>query len=304
LRKSRKVNISYQPFLTRMAKAAPGSSTLARPMLGGQLHFWFAIDPTWTRDTLFPLFEWEPDPLAAEQAWHGFLYWGRPTRMLMSELMPHVVRSFAHMNQLKGVRERFVEYLAWTAYGAEHNPLDAGWIEKFLHHSEPADRQVWAQTFRSILGELEREERDRLWGDWLCRYLQQRLEMGVPVQDDEWAEVVHWSLPLVGRLPDLVPILRKGPAGKASVDTMFYYKLSKSDESLQHPEALADLVAYLLAAAKYPFRDGEFVATLVRRIPCAEALVLKIRAIAERLAVLGCDEARQLWEVAGAVERK
>jgi Domain of unknown function (DUF4020)/SIR2-like domain len=290
------IPLPYRPFLDRMAEAPPGSSTLCRTMLCSQLHFWFGIDAGWTQTTLFPRFAWEADPLAAQQAWHGFLTWGRPNRALMSAFIPLIVQAFAHLADLGGKRQRFAEYLAWIAYGSAEDPLDAGWIDEFLRRAEPADRRAWAQAIRSVLSDLEMEERHRLWGAWLRRYLERRPEMGVPVQDDEWAEVVHWSLALASVLPEVVKVLRKVPAGRASRDSYLYYRLAESDEAMQQSEALADLVGYLLAAATYPFHDCEHVAAIVRKLLQHGASRPTLRALAVRLAELGCDEAQGLAE--------
>jgi hypothetical protein len=110
------------------------------------------------------------------------------------------------------------------------------------------------------------------------------------VAADEWAEVIHWSLPLAGVLPEVVELVSKGPAGQAGRDTILFYQLSESQEVMQHPAALADLLAYLLAPEVHLFHDCEYVAEIVRKLLDAGASRAALRALAE----LGCDNAQEL----------
>jgi Domain of unknown function (DUF4020)/SIR2-like domain len=284
---------TYRSFLTRIAEAPSGSSTLGRVVLCNRLAHWFDIDPQWTRATLFPLFDWNRDRLAAEQAWHGLLR-GKLTRELLADFMPFIERTFAHLADLGQVRMRFSQYLAMIAHGSEADPLAGGWIEDFMRLAEPADRREWTQAIRSLLGDLTQEERRQLWDAWLRRYLELRLEWGIPVADDEWAEVIHWSLPLAGVLPEMVQVVTKRQPGRASRDTILYHQLKESSDMVKHPEALADLLIYLLAAEGQRFHDCEYVADIVRKLLDVGASRGKLRALAQRLAELGCDDAQEL----------
>jgi hypothetical protein len=282
-----------RPLLERIAEASNGSSTLGRVILCSQLHFCFSIDRKWTETYLFPLFDWARDHLAAEQAWHGFLVWGRPTRELMAEFMPAVIATFAHLADLGAARPRFSQYLAWIAYGATQDPLDAGWIEGFLRTAEPQDRREWAQTIRSLLSDLEPDERRRLWETWLRRYIAFRTESEIPIGDDEWAEVIHWSLPLSDLLPDFVAVVMKHPAPRGR-QTLLYYQISQREPLPPSADPLADFLAYLLDAERRQFHDCEYVRRIVEKLLEAGVAAAKLLPLAERLAELGCEDAQEL----------
>jgi hypothetical protein len=285
---------AYRHFLARMAEAPARSSTLGRFVLCNRLPLFFHIDREWARATLLPLFDWERDRLAAQQAWHGFLTQGRLPRELVAELMPFVVQTFTHLADLGPARTSFSQYIAAIAYGSEPDPLAGGWLEDFVRCAEPADRREWTQAVRARLGDLEQEEKRQLWDAWLRRYLELRLEWGVPVGDAEWAEVIHWSLPLAGVLPEMVEAVTRHKAWRAGRDSILYYQLAKGGEVLEHPGALADLLTYLLAAEGQRFHDCEYAAEIVRKLLDAGAPRSKLHALAERLAELGCDNAQEL----------
>jgi hypothetical protein len=284
----------FRPLLEGMAEVSEEGSTLGRVMLCGYLHFWFAIDAEWTTRNLFPLFEWSRDRLAAEQAWHGFLSWGRPARELMAVFMPYVTQTFDHLADLGRVRGRLSEYLAWTAYGSVQNPLEAGWVEEYLRKAAPEDRKEWTCTIGSLLSGLGEEERHQQWDTWLRRYLELRLESVVPIGDEEWACVIKWSLELADVLPEVVALVSRHPASRAGGDIR-YYQLQKREQLLRHPEALIQLLDYLLAAETRLFvQDCKYIEEMVVKLLAAGGSRDRLRVLVERLADLGCPNAQEL----------
>jgi uncharacterized protein DUF4020 len=284
----------FRPLLERIAESSGTTSTLGRVMLCSQLHFCFAIDAGWTKRRLFPLFEWSGDGLAAEQAWHGFLTWGRPSRELMAEFMPQMTRTFDHLAQLGRVRLRFSEYLAWMAYGSVEDLLGAGWVADYLRKAAPEDRMEWTRTLGSLLRDLGGDERRRLWDTWLRPYLAFRVDSGIAIGDEEWAGVLRWSLALADVLPEFVAVIGSRPTPRDQRDIL-YYQLRERPELLQHPDALADLLAYLLSSERrLAQQDCGYIGEIVEKLLAAGASRAKLRALAERLALLGCANAQDL----------
>jgi hypothetical protein len=70
--------------LDAMIGATTESDALARVVVASQLHFLFAADEQWTTRALDRLFDWTGDDQRAEQAWDGFLSWGRWNDQLLS----------------------------------------------------------------------------------------------------------------------------------------------------------------------------------------------------------------------------
>lgn len=284
----------FRPLLERMAAASGESSPLARVMLASQLHFFFGIDAEWTRANLLPLFNWSRDLRAAEQAWHGFLTWGRPTRELLPELMPYVTQTFDHLAALKNERRRFSEQLAGIAYRASQDPLEAGWIREYLRKATPEDRKAWASTIGSILRELDSQERRALWDSWLRRYLEFRLESGIPIEDGEWSATIRWTFNLAEVLPVIVELIARRPAPAHAAGGVIYYELRKQEEFLRRPQAFADLVLYLLSREQRLYHHCNYVGEIVEKLLATEAPRTKLRTIVERMAELGCANAQAL----------
>jgi len=284
----------FRPLLEKMTAASGESSPLARVMLASQLHFFFGIDAEWTRANLLPFFDWSRDLQAAEQAWHGFLTWGRPTRELLPEFMPYVIQTFDHLAALKHERRRFSEYLAGIAYRASQDPLEAGWIREYLRKAAPEDRKAWASTVGTVLRELNPEERRGLWDGWLRRYLEFRLESGIPIEDGEWAATIRWSFSLAEVLPAVVELLARRPAPSHATRDVIYYELRRQEKFLQHPEAFEDLLLYLLAGEQRLYHDCNYVGEIVEKLLATDAPRTKLRTIVNRMAELGCANAQAL----------
>jgi hypothetical protein len=259
-------------------------------MLSSQLHFFFGVDADWTKVNLLPLFDWARDQQAAQQAWHGFLNWGRATRELLAEFMPYVVQTFDYLADLETHRRRFSEHLAWIAYRSP-NSLDAGWIREYLRKAVPEDRKEWASTIGSILDDIDGAERRAFWDAWLRQYVELRLDSEIPIDDSEWRAVINWSLRLAEILPEMVEFLRRRPAPRGTRDVL-YYRLHKQEDLLRHPEAFVDLLSYLLTGEERLYHDCKYILGIADKLLEANAPYLKLKSLAERLGELGCSDAQ------------
>ena len=285
----------FKPLLSRALKAGDNSSPFGRVMLCSQIHFFFAIDADWTRSHLFHLFDWSRDPVVAQQAWHGFLALGRAPRELAKQLMPLTRQTFDHLKDLTGLRERFSQRLAWIAYRAKRSPLEGGWLRDFLRKAEPADRKEWAETLQSILRDSDPDERRRLWNSWLRSYFEYRLEFEVPIEEDEWKSMIGWALYLGDVLPELVKLLERKPAIRK--DDTLYYQILQREDLFQSPDALADLLIYLLSAEQRLLYNCKYVEEILRKLAERAAKPEKLRALIDRYAELGCENAQELADL-------
>lgn len=270
-----------------------GVSEFGRVTLCGQLGFMFAIDRLWTAQNLFPLFDWSYSTKLAAQAWQGFLILGQPTLDLVSAVMPMVEMTFDYLGELGNSRKHFPALLASIGCSSTSDPLESGWIKKFLRKARPEDRIEWARNIGLILNESDQEERGRIWNSWLHKYFIFRLDLGLPFDDDEWREMIKWSTSLEEFLPEFVGLLVRGPSVRVR-DTLLYYQLREQQGLLRHPNSFADLILYLLGPEEVSFYDSEFVAEIFPRLQKAGASRTKLHRIAERLAELGCSNAQEL----------
>lgn len=285
----------FQPLLYSALEAGAESSPFGRVMLCSQIHFFFAIDADWTRRHVFPLFDWSRDPVVAQQAWHGLLAQGRAQRDLAKELMPLIRQTFNHLKDLTGLRKQFPQRLAWIAYRAKRSPLESGWLKDFLRKAEPADLKEWAETLQSILRDSDPGERLRLWDSWLRSYFDYRLEFEVPIEEDEWKSMIGWSLYLGDVLPELVKLLERKPAIRK--DDTLYYQILHREDLFQSPDALADLLTYLLSAEQRLLYNCKYVEEILKKLAKRAAKPEKLRALIDRYAALGCENAQELADL-------
>jgi hypothetical protein len=283
----------FHPLLDQMLVAPAGSSPLARVVLSSRLHSFFRIDADWTRANLFPLFDWSRDRIAAEHAWHGFLPSSHFSPGLLADFMPLVIQTFGHLADLGSKRSSFSELLVAIAFVASANPLDAGWIRDYLLNAAPEDLASWAVTLGRRLAKFECGERYRLWNAWIRRYLEFRLDSGIPIDTSEWSATIDWSLPLAGILPELLPLFARHPAPPSLVDTVFFNRLLDHDNLLDHPDAAADLLVYLLTPRDY-LADCDPVISTVEKLHAAGASRERLLKVADILAALGCHSAGEL----------
>lgn len=287
----------FQSLLDQMTQVK-GTSPYGRVMLCGKLHFMFAVDPSWTRRKLFPLFDWSINRRVAQEAWHGLLAWGYLTRELIPEFMPLIEQTFDYLGELGNLRRRFPGYLASIAYSFPENPLEAEWIKRFHRKAQPTDLKEWAQAIGSFLSEAEPEERRRLWEAWLRDYFVFRLESGIHIGDDEWYAVMKWSLYLEDFLPDVVTLLGRRPAVRGSRD-IIYYQLRDREGLLKYPDAFAELLLYLLRAEERLYHDCQYLGEIFHQLLERGASQKKLLQFVDRLAELGCSNAQELAALIG-----
>ncbi|WP_258360226.1 SIR2 family NAD-dependent protein deacylase [Moorella sulfitireducens] len=86
---------------------------MGRVLLASQLHFLFALDSDWTRENIIPLLDWSGNPRIAEQAWHGYLFWGKWSEAYLPELLPLYEQASQELPaEPEKIRERLYEHLA------------------------------------------------------------------------------------------------------------------------------------------------------------------------------------------------
>lgn len=212
--------------------------------------------------------------------------------------MPCFVQTFDYLADLKSKRSLFSEHLAWITYTSP-SLVAAGWIREYLRKSVLGDRKEWVTAIGSILDDQEEGDRRTFWETWLRQYVELRLDSEVPIEDDEWRAVINWSLRLVDVLPEVVALLMGRPAPQGIRD-VFYYRLHKQESLLQQPEALVDLLLYVLSGEERLYHDCTYVIEIADRLLGTNVSRRKLRDLAERLGELGCSEAQ---EFAARVDR-
>ncbi len=272
------------------------AAQLARILLASQAYFLFNFDLEWTEQNVLPLLDAHLDKEGAKQCWHGYLYWGRSNDSMLAKMLHSYESMFALIeNEDEEMQLAFCRHLANIAVYSSFNPLQHGWLFKFLSKVKPKTRALWAGEMRPLIGGLDNDAKANLWQRWLKIYWQERLEgRPLPLSAEETAEMVEWAIELGPVFPDVVELICKSPYPGFD-RSMAYYGLVKSELLKEYPDAFAELLYFLAAGEKNrPVYDLDqlykAVAELVDLIPKHP----RLRPLCDELARLGISDAATL----------
>ena len=267
----------------------------ARTVLAANYHFFFTIDQEWTTSVLLPFFDWRADVRRAEQAWFGYIAWGRWNDAILESLRQLLEESFGHIaRELGELRNDLSNQLAGMALYSARNPWHNGWLIKFIRDTDGPGLQSWAWAMGHALERLKPEAVTAAWASWLRDYWEARAT-GVPrpFEAEELSEMLDWTPGLVPVLDEAVQFLVRQPI-PLGTHSIFMFRLQDSPILESHPEPMGRLLAHLLAnTSSLGFGCG-FVAGATRKLHAAGAERETIGQIVASIARLGCVEATQL----------
>lgn len=285
----------YVCVLDKVLSGNSFTAAMARVVLAGRLHFLYAVDAEWTLSKLVPLLDWSPDPMRAQQAWHGHLTIGRLNEPLLGALMPGYVATFRVLDaQLSPKREKFCGHLASIALFSSRSPVRDGWVHEFLKRVGEEGRASWANRLGAQLGALDATAAQEVWDTWLSDYWRERNEgVPVPLSLGEKEYMVLWPLalePVFEAAVDRVCGMPPPPPG----DTRLYYDLAQTKLADTHPAAVARLLDHLLPYATQPFYAKKQLQQTARAVVGGDVPIPLLLRICDHLATLGCPEAAEL----------
>ncbi len=286
-------------FKARFEAVLSGKSVaaqLGRVLLASQIQFLFALDPDWVEVNVLPLLDWSINENRAEQAWHGYLVWGRWNNAMLPKLLPLYKQTFTNFkNKLPiRLRESFCRHLAQIAIFSTEDPLKDGWLWDFLKTVDAADRKIWAAAVRYELDSVGDESAKGLWDRWMSKYWSNRITgVPVPLTPDELEEMVYWATELTTVFPEVVDRICASSAPRLK-NTNLYHILKERQFDLKHPVALTKLLIHLLSNAAEPFWQCTDVENLVRALIKTPVERSELIRVCHQLARLGCDNAAEL----------
>ena len=282
--------IGWRDFLSGLVEGRSWSDAMGRIILAAQVQLLFELDRDWTNSVLLSIFGWSVDQLRAQQAWHGYLVWGTWSDEFLEHFLPRYVEAFAHLDNVGKFRSEFCQHLAAIAVFSNVDPVESGWLKKFVIATKQEDRYSWASSVSRMLKQVPTDQRENLWGRWIRRYWSDRIQ-GIPslLSGLEITGMAEWPLQLQEVFAQAVQLLLKSPAPVTKDEYHYAFVLMQLQESSagnRQPTALAHFILYLLQAASRLDAPDSVRALVLRLIPTdAERTVLV--AICERLAVLG-----------------
>jgi len=278
------------------------AAELGRVVLTSQLYFLFSSDADWARQNILPLLDWSVDARRADQAWHGFLSWGRWSEALLPDLLTLYERTFPRVPNLpQRLRRQFGKHLATIAVYGPGNPVEEGWLGGFLSAVEPEDRAGWAFEVGFILSQLEEDAIRDLWGRWLGEYWSRRNRgIPLPLDPNEVEKMVDWSLQLAPVFPEAVAQVCEIMPSFVKYSRRFLPRLAKSDYASRYPEEVAQLLRHLLPRASRPFWHCDHVATMFRQLVQSGSVSRPVlNQICNELGTLGCPNSAELRGLLG-----
>jgi hypothetical protein len=283
-------------FLESVLAGASYAAGIARVLIASEVYFLFNLDHAWTVSNVIPLFDLAGDELRAIQAWHGFLAWGRWTEGFLPHLLPCFEQCFPSLNVKLGKeqRESFCHFLAGIACHASTNPLESGWLNRFLQGVTAEERIMWSSSMSATLKQMKDPLPENSWHGWISTYWQNRLDgVPMPLEVGEITEMVEWTLAFNVSFPEVTKKIYKSPIPKAKHD-FFYTELSESEVLKLHPRSSATLFLYLLKIDFTPIYWFDPLIKIVEHLKGLEDTKEVLRQICGELARLGYADAGNL----------
>jgi hypothetical protein len=285
----------FRLYLESVVRGASWEAEMARVVIASAVQTLFVLDAAWTKDNMFQLFDWSADPRRAQQAWHGYLTWGKWNNNLLEYILPCFRGTFAKIEENLGADhiERFCEVLAGIALYGAVEPMESGWLREFTRLAGLKARREWISAVGRILREFPAGKRQEVWARWMRNYWQFRLE-AVPVLDsEEVRRMVDWSTELEGAFPEAVTLILKGPAPEGRDMMEPCLRLRESGLWRTYPQESALLLRWL-AQSESRLWFGDCIVDIVKELAPLGAETAVLVDVCQRLAELGYAGAEDL----------
>jgi len=285
----------YIDLLERVIASDSHSAELGRVILSSQILSLFTLDREWTKKNVLPLLDWSINERRAEQAWDGYLALGRWNEALLPNLMPLFEQSFSKLSdRLASMRGRFSEYLADIAIYGSVNPIQDGWLHKFLRECDVEDRINWTSHVGSQLMDLKEEFAKDLWNRWLGEYWSNRIGgVPVPLNQKEINKMGEWAVWLKPVFSEAVENICGSIAPRLEHGSI-YRRLAEKTFAKSHPVALTRLLCHILPATRGPLYYWDDVEALVRGLAETDAPREELLQMCDDMANLGYSKAGEL----------
>lgn len=292
----------YKRYFDKVLSGKSITAQTGRIIFASQLHFLFYIDSDWTVKNILPLLDWSRDKRQAQQAWHGYLSWGRWNEALLPELLPLYEQTFPRLKtELSAMHDDFCKHLASIAVLSSINPMKDGWLRNFLLKADSISHRSWATLMGQHLLSLNAELIHELWNRWVNDYWSQRIKgVPLPLSDDEKIEMLEWIIPLEPVFSEVVEKICTVAAPRIKQTHLFHQFLGEKFAS-KHAKPLTKLLQHLLSNASEPFYHCIETDKLVKSLVDTDAPTSELLRVCDVLARLGCPTASDLKEL---IERR
>ncbi|MGZ8153077.1 MAG: SIR2 family protein [Methylovulum sp.] len=213
---------------------------LARVILVSRLHYFYVIDPEWTRNNLIPLLDWE---LSTEAAvlWQGWLWSPQVSADLALDLKEHFLKTLlSHSNELGKKTQILFQLFASICfeyknlYGVEEQKTVLNAIGK-------KGLQTIARFIEHSLGE-DTQQNDQYWKNrikpfFINAWPKEAKSIGSKISEYFTLMCISLDAEFENAVESIKSILTSFPIGR------FLMKLKESQHIEKHPRTAFDLLA-------------------------------------------------------------
>jgi hypothetical protein len=308
---NQKIPDYYRVNFNKILEGEDYQAELGRVILCSQLNFLFSLDPNWTRENIIPLFGWKTEKKQAQQAWCGFLMWGKCNGQILSDLMPLYKQTFSHLvvdlNYRENARlfcDQIVDILIYASSSSfdEDDRGKLAFISDFIKQVDSTIRKQFARTISSRIRNMQEDSIKKLWNEWLKTYWQER-NIGRPpaLESGELEEMINWLIYLKPVFSEAVYLFFESPisANNKFLNSHFVYQLKEDEDySMRYPEALTKLLLHLLKnTSQNQIFDFDDIEKIFRQLINTEVSRNELREICGELSRLICPNALELSQL-------
>jgi len=222
----------------------------------------YRVDPTWTKNNLVPLFDWDKNERVASIVWNGFLWGARIYLPLMEELKDSFIDTAMKLPFLEGGERRYIEFLIHISL--EKNAiLNDKEVHLVFNKLSLKSLENAANILNQILSASERKEelwKNRILPLWKSIWPKSKDKLTPKISDS----LIRFCLDSGDEFPSSF-LLLKDYIGK-----------------VKHPDYVISLMAKSKTSEKFPIETLELLDLIVdqssNRVPYA---------LAEALGILG-----------------
>ncbi|WP_029922412.1 SIR2 family protein [Nevskia soli] len=276
----------YRRWLTLVALDQSDVGGMGRSVFASQTLFLFSLDEGWTRQHIVPLFG-DPNAQRFDQAWDGFLTWGRLSAALAEALKPAFIAALPRLGAVRmDRRRRFIEFIAVLSIFHSDDPTEQI-LPALFQQGTVADRILFTSKLGFFLRQLDADARSVLWNRWLRRYWENRLQAVPAVLDptENW-KMVEWLPHLGDFYPEAVQLAVRGPR-QAIEHSDLFRTLNASELVVRYPRETAQLIVFACNCGFPPYFCGD-VTSIIGRLRAAELGQESERELLEAMARTPC----------------
>ena len=233
----------------------------AKITIGKSLAFLDDIDPLFVKRHIFPLMDFQEDYIDhSNSLWAGHLWEQFSIKLMykLREYYPYAFQQLRYGDRIDG--EALTKRVARICIDFPENPLDNGWLDKFIIEAQEEDLEMFNSSIFSLIERAQIEQISKNWRKWVADYWTQRTKNRPRcVTRGEAGHMLTWLLPFKSYFEEMVDkviqmdLPLKIDPREVFFTGNFFKKLITKNIHKIHPKATCQLFGYLIRNELLPF---------------------------------------------------